>query len=41
MVQVREEYEKEQETSLADAISSETMGDYEEVLLALIGHRMG
>lgn len=41
MVQVREEYEKQEETTLADAICSETMGDYEEVLLALIGHRMG
>lgn len=41
MVQVRQEYEEKYETSLADAICSETMGDYEEVLLALIGHRMG
>ncbi|XP_036371395.1 annexin A4 [Octopus sinensis] len=40
MVQIRDEYEQMFEETLATAIQGETMGDYEEVLLALIGHRM-
>ncbi|XP_014777883.1 annexin A4 [Octopus bimaculoides] len=39
MVQIREEYEKMFDETLATAIQGEAMGDYEEVLLALIGHR--
>nr|AWD75466.1 annexin A4 [Callistoctopus minor] len=40
MVQVREEYEKMFDETLDIAIQGEAMGDYEEVLLALIGHRV-
>lgn len=40
MVQVKEQYEKLYNVSLASSISGDTSGDYKELLLALIGERI-